>query len=217
MRSIKVLSTKKLSSHQLGLFNNTSINIETYNAVSIEKQAFKNDGQIENALVTSQNSARLINEANTQIKNVFCVGEKTSILLQENNYNVVKTAKNACELADFIIKNNKNDSFVFFCGNIRRDELPDLLAENRIDFSEKIIYKTSLNFQVFNNKFDGVLFFSPSGVQSYIQENSLKNSVVFCIGNTTASEAKKYASNVIVADQSTIENTIALAIHYFKS
>jgi uroporphyrinogen-III synthase len=217
MKSIKVLSTKKLSSERLELFKNTPVNIETYDAISIEKLAFKHAGQIENAIVTSQNAAQILIDANTQIKKVFCVGEKTSILLQKNNYNVVKTAKNASDLADSIIKNHKKDDFTFFCGNIRRDELPSLLAKKTIGFSEKIVYKTILNSQCFSDNFDGILFYSPSGVQSYAQENSLQNQAAFCIGNTTANEAKKYCSNVVVAEQSTVEETIAIAIRYFKS
>lgn len=212
-----ILSTKKLSSEQLELFKNTQINIETYNAISIEKLTFKFDIQIENVIVTSQNAAKIIIETNTQIKNVFCVGKKTAQLFLNNGYNVVKTAENASELANFIIKSYKNDDFTFFCGNIRRDELPDLLKENAINLSEKIVYKTTLNSQKFNKNFDAVLFFSPSGIQSYIQENVLNNSVAFCIGNTTANEAKKHTSNVVVAEQSTVEDTIATAIRYFKS
>lgn len=217
MKSVKVLSTKKLSSEQIELFKNTQIDVETFGAISIDKVAFKYDDQIENGIVTSQNAARIIIDANTQIKNVFCVGEKTTVLLQENGYNVAKTSKNALSLADFIVKNHKKDPFLFFCGNLRRNELPSLLAESAISFSEKIVYKTTLNSQTFNEGFDGILFFSPSGVQSFVQENSLTNSIVFCIGNTTANEAKKHTSNIVIADQSTIEDTIAAAIHYFKS
>jgi uroporphyrinogen-III synthase len=217
MMSVKVLSTKKLSSEQIELFKNTQIDIEVYSTISIDKIAFKYDYQIENGIVTSQNAARIIIDTNTQIKKVFCVGEKTTVLLQEHGYNVAKTSKNALSLADFIVKNHKKDSFLFFCGNLRRNELPSLLTENAISFSEKIVYKTTLNSQTFNEIFDGILFFSPSGVQSFVQENSLTNSIVFCIGNTTANEAKKHTSNIVISDQSTIEDTIAASIHYFKS
>lgn len=217
MKSINVLSTKKLSSEQLRLFDNSQISIDAYSAISIEKLPFIATNQVENAIVTSQNSAQIIIDAGIQVNNVFCVGKKTSKLILKNSINVVKTASNAADLANFIVKKHKNDSFVFFCGNIRRDELPNILTKNEIDFTEKLIYKTSSNFQKINKNFDGILFFSPSGVQSYIQENSLTNSVVFCIGKTTASEVRKHTSNIVVAQQSTVENTITTAIDYFKS
>jgi uroporphyrinogen-III synthase len=217
MRDIKVLSTKKLTPFQREIISNTNISIVAYDAISIEKLPFTNEVVIENAIVTSQNSAKTLIKSIAQLKNVFCVGEKTAALLIENNYNVVKTAKNASELAVFIVKTHKNDSFVFFCGNKRRDELPRILSENKVEFTEEILYKTTLVSQKFDKKFNAILFFSPSGVESFVQENSLKNSVVFCIGNTTAYEAKKHTSNIVVASQATIEYTIDGLIRYFKS
>lgn len=171
----------------------------------------------DNIIVTSQISAKLLIQSKAQVNNVCCVGEKTSRLLIENNYNVVKSAKNASVLADFIIKYRKNDTFLFLCGNLRRDELPKKLNENSINLIEKIVYKTHLKTQRFTENFDGVLFFSPSGVESYVQENSLDKTVAFCIGETTAQEARKHTSNTIVATQATIEETILKAISYFKS
>jgi uroporphyrinogen-III synthase len=78
------------------------------------------------------------------------------------------------------------------------------------------VYNTTLNFRKFKSDFEGALFFSPSGVSSYIQENSLENSVAFCIGNTTANEAKKYTSDIVVGTQATIESTIDELNGYFK-
>jgi len=216
MRSIKVLSTKKLTPSQREIISNTNIDLTEYNAISIERLAVKITEKIENAIITSQNAARIIIESKTPIKKVFCVGNKTTALLIENGYFVSKTTKNALELARFIVKNQKNTSFVFFCGHKRREELPDILSENKIDFTQKTLYKTSLNTQKLEEDFKGILFFSPSGVESFVQENSIENSVAFCIGNTTANEAKKYTSNIVVASQATIESTIDELIRYFK-
>lgn len=216
MRSYKVLSTKKLTPSQREIISNTTINIVEYDAISIEKLPFTNELFAENAIVTSQNTARILIASKAQLKNVFCVGKKTAALLIENRYNVVKISKNASELASFIVEKHKKDSFMFFCGDKRREELPGALTENRINFTEEILYKTTLSLQGFEAKFDAVLFFSPSGVDSYIQENSLENSVAFCIGDTTANEAKKHISNIVVSSQATIESTIDELNGYFK-
>ena len=216
MRSIKVLSTKKLTASQQELFHNANISLKEYNAISIDTLPFKYIGEIENAIVTSQNTARILIASKAQLKNVFCVGEKTAALLVKNNYNVIKISKNASEIAEFIVKTHENDSFVFFCGNKRRDELPGFLSKNKVKYTEEALYKTTLISQKFDKKYKGILFFSPSGVESFVQENSLENSVVFCIGNTTAHEAKKHTSNIIVASQATIESTIDGLIRYFK-
>jgi len=216
MSEIKVLSTKKLSAIQQGLFHNANISLKEYNAISIDALPFKCTNEIENAIVTSQNAARILIASKVQFKNVFCVGEKTASLLIENDYNIEKIAINASVLAYFIVRNHKNDSFLFFCGNKRRDELPEILTQNNVSFTEETLYNTTLNSRRFKNDFEGILFFSPSGVQSYVQENSLENSIAFCIGNTTANEAKKHTSNIVVASQATIESTIDGLIRYFK-
>ena len=216
MSEIKVLSTKKLSTAQQELFHNANISLKEYNAISIDALPFKCTNEIENAIVTSQNAARILIVSKAQLKKVFCVGKKTASLLVRNDYNVVKTAKSAFFLADFIIKNHENDSFLFFCGNKRRDELPEILTKNKVSFTEEILYNTTLNSRKVKSNFEGILFFSPSGVASYVQENSLENSVAFCIGNTTANEVKKYTSNIVVAPQATIESTIEELIRYFK-
>lgn len=216
MRSYKVLSTKKLTPSQREIIHNSNINLVEYNAISIDALLFESIDEIENIIVTSQNTVRILIASKAQLKNVFCVGKKTAALLIENNFNVVKISKNASELANFIVEKHKNDSFMFFCGDKRRKELPGVLTKNRINFTEEILYKTTLNSQKFEVKFDAILFFSPSGVDSYIQENSLENSVAFCIGNTTANEAKKYISNIVVSSQATIESTIDELNSYFK-
>jgi len=35
-------------------------------------------------------------------------------------------------------------------------------------------------------RFDGILFFSPSAVESYLKSNTIKDEMCFCIGETTA-------------------------------
>jgi len=90
------------------------------------------------------------------------------------------------------------------------------LKKKKIKFQEIEVYKTSLNPKPFSQEFDGILFFSPSAVQSFTAENELKNSTIFCIGKTTASEAKKHSNNIITATKPSIENVIVQVVKYFK-
>ena len=61
-----------------------------------------------------------------------------------------------------------------------------------------------------------MLFFSPSGIDSYLKMNTSDEMVAFCIGETTAAEARKHFENVIVSKVSTIESVIKSANDYFK-
>jgi len=212
-----VLSTKKLKENQRSLLLNAAISLVEYNAIKIEFVPFKVPSNIENAIFTSQNAVKAIQDSRTKIQDCFCVGKKTKLLLQESGLNVIKMTEYASELADYLVKNHKNDSFHFFCGNIRSDEIPSKLKENNITFEEIEVYKTTLNPKKFERQFDAVLFFSPSGVRSFISENKINTSEAICIGTTTATEAKKYTENVVIANATTVESVIAKAVKILKS
>jgi uroporphyrinogen-III synthase len=214
-----VLSTKKLTEKQKELLQNAGVSLVEYNAIHIDFVSFKVPSIIENAIFTSQNAVLSIQNSEFRIQNCFCVGEKTKALLEENGIKVIKMTEYASELADYLVKNHKNDSFHFFCGNIRSDEIPSRLKENNITFKEIEVYKTTLNPKKFERQFDAVLFFSPSGVRSYCEERSnlTDNKAIFvCIGTTTASEAKKYTENVVVSNATTVESVIAKAVKTLK-
>lgn len=215
-----VLSTKKLNKKQKEFLQNVGVSLVEYNAIKIEFVPFKTPEIIKNAIFTSQNAVKAIQDSRTKIQDCFCVGEKTKSLLEKNGLKVIKMTEYASELADYLVKNHKNDSFYFFCGNIRSDEIPSKLKENNIAFEEIEVYKTTLNPKKFERQFDAVLFYSPSGVRSYCEERSnlINNEATFvCIGTTTASEAKKYFENVVIANDTTVESVIAKAVKILKS
>ena len=62
----------------------------------------------------------------------------------------------------------------------------------------------------------GVLFYSPSTVESYMQENSA-DKIAFCIGESTASEARKHFKNVKVANMPSAESLLELVKIYYNS
>lgn len=212
-----VLSTKKLSKNQKELLLNASLSLVEYNAIKIEFQALPMGfSSVENAIITSKNAAKALINGRIQIENCFCVGDKTTTFLEENGFSVLETAVNASALAGIITNRYSDKSFTFFCGNKRREELPKLLKEKKVRFEEIKVYRTSLNFREFQQKFDGILFFSPSGVQSFAKLNKFENAIAFCIGSTTASEAKKYTDHIEIANQPGIENVIARAAKILK-
>lgn len=212
-----VLSTKKLSKPQKQLLQNSGIDLVEYNSISIQFNDF-DPGQepIDNAIITSKNSANAIIYRKIQIKNCFCVGEKTASLLQKQQYKIQETADYGRDLAEVISEKYRDESFTFFCGNKRREELPSILIEKNVRFREVEVYKTEINRKQFDREFEGVLFLSPSGIQSFTSKNEIKNSIAFCIGETTASEAKKYTNNIIIATKPSIENVIVQVVKKFR-
>ncbi|WP_203294935.1 uroporphyrinogen-III synthase [Luteirhabdus pelagi] len=223
-----VLSTKKLTIAQKELLLNSGLTLVEYDAIGIELTDFEMPSNVTNAIFSSQNAVRaflrhpkrLISELT-----LFCVGPKTAATLEDNGYSVSKIAENSSNLADFIIKNHKNDAFHYFCGNKRRDELPSALKNENIRFKEIETYKTVIQNRRFTRTFDAILFYSPSGVESYVSanldppgvENPAGLPTAICIGPTTASAAENYFGNVITANSTSVESVIAKAAKFFNS
>ncbi|HSI70646.1 MAG TPA: uroporphyrinogen-III synthase [Gillisia sp.] len=213
-----LLSTKKLTPAQKHLLLNTGIGLVEYDAIGIDFPDLpKNIKLQKNLIFTSQNSVKavlhLFTEESFLYHEIFCVGEKTTGLLKEAGFNVVECESYGKDLAEKIIENYSDRSFTFFCGKMRRDEIPELLKKNEVEFSEILVYETLLKAKSFKSEFDGILFFSPSGVKSFALENQFLDTTAFCIGTTTAAEAKKYTNNIHIATKPTIENVIVGAVN----
>ena len=215
-----VLSTKMLSLSQKELFLNSGLGLVEYDALKIEFLNAEIPLDQDNYIFTSKNAVKaFLNQAkelDLSKYNAFCVGEKTKSILQEKGVNVMEMAENASALAEILVKKHQKESFLFLCGNKRRDELPASLKKNNVQYKELEVYRTHLNAKAFQRDFDGILFFSPSGIRSYLLKNTLGNSTLFCIGDTTAAEAQKHSKNIILANKPTVENVLVQAINHFK-
>lgn len=217
---ITVLSTKKLSVNQRELLLNRGIGLVERDFISIVPLPFEIPAIPENIIFTSKNSVKAILDhplkKQLQQKKIFCVGEKTFEFLQQNGFRVSKMANYGANLASEIINNHSKEEFLFFCGKKRHEALPEALMSAGVDLTQVEVYDTQSYSKKNDRIFNGVLFFSPSAVKSYCSENDLAESVAFCIGKTTAAEAGKYTSNIIIASTPSIENVIVQVVKYFS-
>lgn len=153
---------------------------------------------------------------------IFSVGNLTSSLVKKifNEEAVTGVAGNAQALAEKIIshKNFTNEVY-FFCGDKRRDELPALLAEHNIAVHEVEVYTTTILQHTIKKDYDGILFFSPSAVKGFFENNAVKGkTVLFAIGDTTAEEIKMFSKNkIIVSDNPGKQDLIDKATEYFNA
>jgi len=217
---ISVLSTKILSNIQKQALVKANFNVIDADFIHTENQSFELDEINDNLIFTSQNAAQSIllhpKSEELKTKNVFCVGLKTKALLEENDFNVVVYVDYASDLAEIITLIYSSESFTFFSGNLRKETLPKALKDADVKFNEIQVYETSLTPHKIKTPVDAILFFSPSGVESYLAANKIKKEVCFCIGNTTAEALEKTTRNIIVADQPSVENVIEDVIEEFK-
>ena len=209
---IRILSTKKLSEKQKQTLLTANFSVFDADYIAVQNKDFDIDKTNDYLIFTSQNAVESVlrNKKVTaiNIKKCFCVGEKTKALLEENGFEVIEYSEYAAELASLICNQYPKSSFTFFCGNMRRNFLPDALRLVQISLEEIEVYDTILTPHKIDFTPDGILFFSPSGVKSYLQENKIEDEICFCIGNTTAEALKQVTPNRIIANQPTIESVL---------
>lgn len=218
--SIRILSTKKLLSNQRQELLNANFELTEVDFITTKNTSFELEKINENLIFTSQNAVHSLfehpNWEHLKTKNVFCVGLKTKILLSESGFNVVAYTGYASDLAEIITLIYSGESFTFFSGNLRRETLPKSLKDSRVKFNEIEVYETTLTPQKMKTPVDVILFFSPSGVESYLKENTIKKETCFCIGETTAEALAKVTQNVIIADQPSVEDVIEECINEYR-
>ncbi len=137
------------------------------------------------------------NFADKNYNRIYCVGNKTKLHLRKYGFGVFKTKKNAKELSEFIIENCAKEKFIHFCGNLAMDILQEKLPLQNIGYKKVVVYETELIYPELSEKHDAIVFFSPSGVRSFIKNNSLDFQQIYAIGETTGSEVSKYTDQKI--------------------
>ncbi|PWG06370.1 hydroxymethylbilane synthase [Polaribacter aquimarinus] len=220
--SQKVYSTKKLSEAQKKVLPN-SIGIEDSDFIKIRfnripPKVMKNE--LENVIITSQNGVEAILNSFTKdelnFKNIYCVGRRTKKLIENRIGKVTHVAKNAKKLAEYLSKELENKEVTYFCSDVRLDILPAYLQTHEIIVNEVEAYKTMLSPDKIDDSVSGVLFYSPSGIESYLKENNTEK-IAFCIGETTAKEARKHFDNVQVANLPSVDSVLELVMNHFNS
>ena len=218
--TITILSTKILLSPQKQVLLDAGFTVTEANFIKTENSDFDLKGINDNLIFTSQNAAQSVllhpKAEELKSKNVFCVGMKTKALLEENGFNVEVYLDYASDLAEIITLIYAKESYTFFSGNLRKETLPKALKTAKVNFNEIQVYETTLTPQKIKTPVDGILFFSPSAIESYLKDNKIKNEICFCIGETTASSLEKITRNIIIADQPSVENVIEDVIEEYK-
>lgn len=148
---------------------------------------------------------------------VCCLSGKTLEAVQQAHFykkEIVATAENGSQLAEAIIAAGMKE-IGFICGNRRRDELPRRLAEAGITVHEIVVYETLETPRVAED-YEGILFFSPSGVDSFFSVNGLKEGVVcFAIGQTTADRIGDYTDNRVIVSPAPSQQSLLGSVQFY--
>jgi len=220
----RILSTKVLLSHKKQVLTDVGFEVLESNFIEVETKIFELNGIKDNLIFTSQNAVRSFlthpqfeeNKSGLQLKKAFCVGVKSKTILTDAGFEVVAYADYASDLAEIISLIYANGSYTFFSGNLRKETLPLVLKNAGIEFNEIEVYETQLKPHKIKEAVDAILFFSPSGVESYLKDNPIKKELCFCIGETTAEALEnKHIKNIIIAEFPSVENVITEVKEYY--
>ena len=229
--SISILCTRPLPSSLLeeaaanGIVIDELSFIKTESILSVEVQQEIELASTEIATVvfTSMNAVDAVTiflDGHQPAWSIYSIGTATGRLVKEyfGAAKMAGTASDAASLAALIAADRFTDEVIFFCGDQRRDELPDILRQNNIEVNEIVVYQTIATPHKIEKNYFGILFFSPSAVQSLFSQNKVGDrTILFAIGNTTANEIKKYSNNkIIISDEPGKENLVAKMIEYFS-
>jgi uroporphyrinogen-III synthase len=225
---IKVLSTKLLETETLSYA--TSLDMEVQCNAFIEIVPFAFDLQSMQAetfdavAFTSSNSViHFFNQPDAvkllDNKDVFSLSGRTSDELLKRNIQPTFTAINADSLARLIIETRLTRSVLHIGGNLTLDTLEQKLKAAGIVYKPLTVYTTVLHKEILvDDTFDAILFYSPSGVESFLTNNRPGNATVCCcIGATTATalRASFADAKIIFPKQPTPESMLdAISLHF---
>ena len=173
---------------------------------------------LKNVILTSKNAVESLttNFSPDQLRfnNIYCVGRRTKKLIEQKIGPVAHSEKNAKKLAEYLVEYMEGTEVTYFCSNLHLDDLPKILQENNISVNEIEAYKTVYSPVKVDESTEGIMFYSPSTVKSYMSQNKAKT-IAFCIGETTAKEARKHFEDVRIAKVPTVESVIELVNDHY--
>jgi uroporphyrinogen-III synthase len=228
--TIQVLCTRPIPEDLVAEAAAKNIRIDILSFIDTEPiESVEVQQDIENALIlsatvvfTSMNAVEAVAEFLFDEQpdwRIYCMGNTTRQLVKKyfGEKSIIDTADNATALAEKIIENEMPDEVIFFCGDQRRDELPQLLKDESVAVNEIVVYETIPVPHKLSKIYTAILFFSPSAVESFFSANRAEDKTIFfAIGNTTAAAIKKHCTNrVLVADAPGKEELVKDMISFF--
>ena len=156
----------------------------------------------------------------------FCMSESVAFYLQKyvqfRKRKIFFSENDLSQLMD-LIKKHKTERFLLPCSDNHSKELPLLLENAKINFSEAILYRTvpsEMKADVDISKFDMLVFFSPQGIRSlYHNWPDFKQDEVTigAFGTTTTLAATEAGLKVNVSAPNPTTPSMTMAIDAFLS
>jgi uroporphyrinogen-III synthase len=239
-----ILSTRKLNSSAIRRAREDGFEIRESEFIRIQPRLDKNivenfenlseQGKSVLMIFTSANAVYALSEifescSEGRMQHLFdltgnwkiaCLAGRTAAAVRElfPTTGILAMGDDAAGLAREIISGYEpGTELVFCCGNQRRSELPELIADRGWHLHEMVLYETLASAVKLDESFDGILFFSPSAVHSFFSLNELPaGTVCFAIGDTTASAIRRHSGALmVVSSEASQEQILETVKSYF--
>ena len=227
MTTVNILSTRLLDDEIIARAASNNIRITQWEFISIRPLNDEVTRQlaqesVARPLISVFTSSNAVSALRSLVKpktlDVCCLGGKTkeTVLQSFPGSNILAVANDAAELAHIIVRSDTKE-LLFYCGDRRREELPSILTDAEVKVHEVVVYQTVETPATVNATYDGMIFFSPSAVDSYFSVNKIADQTVcFAPGETTASKIRKHCDNPVILSNAPGQKDILTAIqNYF--
>lgn len=231
MKTFRLLVTKKITGSLLlraglkgiDILEKEFIKIQPVVSDTLKKNISSLAGSKHTVAFTSKNSVSAVT-ANENVKGadwkIYCLDGATREEIRKHwsDERIEGTAQNAAGLVTEIKNTNNGKKIVFFCGNLRRDDLPGLLRDDGYEVEEVVVYETILSPETIIDDYDAVAFFSPSAVKSFFSKNTLKKGAVcLSVGRTTTAALKEITKERIVTSDTPSEESVIRMVEEIKN
>lgn len=124
----------------------------------------------------------------------FCISEAVAYYLQKyvtyRKRKIFFGKQTIVDLVD-VLKKHKKEKFLLPCTDILRDNIPETLIENDIDFSKAVLFRTVASdlSDLENVYYDMLVFYSPGGIESLLKnfpDFKQNDTIIAAFGPTTA-------------------------------
>jgi uroporphyrinogen-III synthase len=229
-RIVKILSTALLPEAARVALSAQQIHCEEHAFVETERNLTDEDAAFikdlaKQKVVVMFTSAQAVTAVMNCLGNeipdwlICCISgaTQTALLAFFGEDKIIASAKDAIDLLE-AMQEITPQKVVFFCGNKRLDTLPVSLIDRGFELIECKVYDTFFKPQKLSSNFDALLFYSPSGVDSFFMMNEIsKDAVLFSIGKTTANALQQKVNNeVIISAQPDKNILVQTVIDFYK-
>ena len=156
----------------------------------------------------------------------FCISESTAYYLQKYvQYRKRKIFHGTIKFDELLVqmKKHKSEKFLLPCSDLLKDSIPNALEAGSFDYSRAVMYRTVCSdlSDLSDVKYDILVFFSPSGIESLFKnfpdfEQGQTRIAVF--GPTTAKAAEKAGLRIDIHAPTAKAPSMSMAIdQYIKN